>query len=71
MRRRVEQQRVAVSGAGCDGVGSDGDAGHVEEGFIPEAAATLHHGKRQTLQRTGEWTTSLNLLSDKKVNVNK
>ena len=38
----VEQQWLVLSRPGSDGAGSDDDPGHVEQGLVPQAAATLH-----------------------------
>ena len=38
----VEQQWLVLSRPGSNGAGPDDDPGHVEQGLIPQAAATLH-----------------------------
>ena len=50
---RAEQQWVAVPGPERHGAGTDGDAGHVEQGLLLEAAASLHLRRHQEVHREG------------------
>ena len=55
VRRRAQQQRLAVAGSVRDGTRPDGDAGDVGEGLVHETAAPFHAGDHQKLPAEGRY----------------
>ena len=49
VRGRTLLQRLALTRHCCHGAGADGDAGHVEQGQLPQAATPLQQRRKLLL----------------------